>query len=100
MFFAYLPWGVEYCETDFRLNGGRTVKRHILSYPKIIVSKNPRGVGEGEGGGFRYLAHGLISFEEKGEPKRNRTEVPLLTSLTPTARPNRSTKTVEVEYRL
>ena len=32
------------------------------------------------------------AFEEKGEPKRIRTEVPLLTSLTPyTARPNRLT---------
>ena len=31
------------------------------------------------------------TFEEKGEPKQIRTEVPLLTSLTPylTARPNR-----------
>ena len=29
---------------------------------------------------------------EKGEPKQIRTEVPLLTSLTPTARPNRLTK--------
>ena len=72
------------------------LKSHILSYPKITVSKNLRGVGVGG----RYLAHGLISFEEKGEPKRNRTEVPLLTSLTPTARPNRSTKTVEAEHRL
>ena len=27
MFFADLPWGVEYCETDFRLNGGRTVNK-------------------------------------------------------------------------
>ena len=27
MFFAYLPWGVEYCETDFRLNGGRTANK-------------------------------------------------------------------------
>ena len=34
------------------------LKRHILSYPKIIVSKNPPGRGGG-GGGFRYLAHGL-----------------------------------------
>ena len=25
--FAYLPWCVEYCETDFRLNGGRTVNK-------------------------------------------------------------------------
>ena len=24
--FFLFPWGVEYCETDFRLNGGRTVK--------------------------------------------------------------------------
>ena len=31
------------------------------------------------------------TFEEKGEPKQIRTEVPLLTSLT--ARPNRLTKT-------
>ena len=30
-------------------------------------------------------------FEEKGEPKRYRTEVLPLTSLTPTARPNRLT---------
>ena len=22
MFLAYLPWGIEYCETDFRINGG------------------------------------------------------------------------------
>ena len=26
-FFAYLLWGVEYCETDFRLNGGRPVNK-------------------------------------------------------------------------
>ena len=26
------------------------LKRHILSYPKIIVSKNPRGGGGGGGG--------------------------------------------------
>jgi len=32
------------------------------------------------------------TFEERGEPKRIRTEVPLLTSLT--ARPNRLTKTL------
>ena len=25
MFLAYLLWGIEYCETDFRLNGGRPV---------------------------------------------------------------------------
>ena len=24
---AYLPWGVGYCETDLRLNGGRIVNR-------------------------------------------------------------------------
>ena len=38
------------------------LKRHILSYPKIIVSKNPpRGVGGWVVvvGGVRYLAHGL-----------------------------------------
>ena len=29
--------------------------------------------------------------EEKGEPERIRTDVPLLTSLTPSARPNRLT---------
>ena len=33
----------------------------------------------------------ITTFEEKGEPKRIRTEVPLLTSLTLTARPNRFT---------
>ena len=27
MFFAYLQWGVEYCETDLRLNGGRTMNK-------------------------------------------------------------------------
>ena len=27
MFLAYLPWGIEYCETDFRLNGGRPVNK-------------------------------------------------------------------------
>ena len=27
MFFTYLPWGIEYCETDFRLNGGRPVNK-------------------------------------------------------------------------
>ena len=27
MFLAYLPWGVEYCETDFTLNGGRPVNK-------------------------------------------------------------------------
>ena len=27
MFLASLPWGVEYCETDFRLNGGRPVNK-------------------------------------------------------------------------
>ena len=27
MFLAYLPWGMEYCETDFRLNGGRPVNK-------------------------------------------------------------------------
>ena len=38
------------------------LKRHILSYPKITVSKNPpRGWGVGGGGGFRYLAHGLLA---------------------------------------
>ena len=44
------------------------LKRHKLSYPKIIVSKNPpppppphhHGWGGG-GRGFRYLAHGLYS---------------------------------------
>ena len=35
------------------------------------------------------------TFEEKGEPKQIRTEVPLLTSLTLTARPDRLT----VSYR-
>ena len=33
------------------------LKRHILSYPKIIVPKISRGGGGGGGG--RYLAHGL-----------------------------------------
>ena len=39
------------------------LKRHILSYPKIIVSKNTPGGGVGGGGdgGFRYLAHGLTA---------------------------------------
>ena len=32
------------------------LKRYILSYPKIIISKIPQG-----GEGFRYLAHGLSS---------------------------------------
>ena len=27
MFLAYSPWGIEYCETDFRLNGGRPVNK-------------------------------------------------------------------------
>ena len=27
MFLAYLPRGVGYCETDFRLNGGRPVNK-------------------------------------------------------------------------
>ena len=27
MFLAYLPWGIEDCETDFRLNGGRSVNK-------------------------------------------------------------------------
>ena len=27
MFLAYLQWGIEYCETDFRLNGGRLVNK-------------------------------------------------------------------------
>ena len=27
MFLAYLPWGIKYCETDFRLNGGRPVNK-------------------------------------------------------------------------
>ncbi len=27
MFLAYLPWGIEHCETDFRLNGGRPVNK-------------------------------------------------------------------------
>ena len=26
-FSVYIPWGVEYCETDFGLNGGRTVNK-------------------------------------------------------------------------
>ena len=30
MFFAYLPWGIEYCETDFGLNGGRPVNTPAL----------------------------------------------------------------------
>ena len=34
------------------------------------------------------------TFEEKGEAKRIQTEVPLLTSLTPSARPNRLTPAV------
>ena len=25
--FFLFPWGVEYCETDFRLNGGRPVNK-------------------------------------------------------------------------
>ena len=25
--YTHRPWGVEYCETDFRLNGGRTVNK-------------------------------------------------------------------------
>ena len=25
--FFLFPWGVEYCETDFRLNGGRIVNK-------------------------------------------------------------------------
>ena len=36
------------------------LKRHIQSYPKIIVSN--WGGGGGGGGGFRYLAHGLMSL--------------------------------------
>ena len=35
-------------------------------------------------------------FEEKGEPKRDRTEVLPLTSLTPTARPDRLTERIAV----
>ena len=27
MFLAHLPWGIEYFETDFRLNGGRLVNK-------------------------------------------------------------------------
>ena len=27
MFLVYLPWGIEYCETEFRLNGGRPVNK-------------------------------------------------------------------------
>ena len=27
MFVAYLPWGIEYCGTDFRLNGGRPMNK-------------------------------------------------------------------------
>ena len=27
MFLAYLPWGIEHCEIDFRLNGGRPVNK-------------------------------------------------------------------------
>ena len=42
------------------------LKRHVLSYPKIIVSKNLGGGGGGGGGaggvGFQYLANGLIAF--------------------------------------
>ena len=36
MFFAYLPWGVEYCETDFTLNGGRPVNKPA---PAAVLGK-------------------------------------------------------------
>ena len=34
MFLAYLPWGIEYCETDFRLNGPRTIRSFKYSVRK------------------------------------------------------------------
>ena len=36
MFLADLPWGIEYCETDFRLNGGRTVNKTV---PVAVLGK-------------------------------------------------------------
>ena len=36
MFLAYLPWGTEYCETDFRLNGGRPVNKPA---PAVVLWK-------------------------------------------------------------
>ena len=29
MFLAYLPFGIEYCETDFRLNGDQWIRQHL-----------------------------------------------------------------------
>ena len=36
MFLADLPWGIEYCETDFRLNGGRSVNKPA---PAVVLWK-------------------------------------------------------------
>lgn len=53
------------------------------------------GGGEGRGGGGispkanHEKKVSRLADEEKGVPKLNRTQVPLLTNLTATARPNR-----------
>ena len=44
-----------------------------------------------DGQSHRILSTNYKLFEEKGEPKRYRTEVLPLTNLTPTARPTRLT---------
>ena len=39
MFLAYLPCGVEYCETDFKLNGGRPVNKPAPTSVLLSASK-------------------------------------------------------------
>ena len=69
------------------------LKRHILSYPKIIASKNPRGWGWGGGGGFRYLAHGLKNkWVDKDLSKSLKKKCIEQNTVTGIAQKNRTTK--------
>ena len=64
---CYIPSQIIPKSRVVHLADKQILKRHILSYPKIIVSKNPppggRGGGARERGGFRYLAHGLYPLK-------------------------------------
>ena len=48
---CYAPYQIIPKSRVVHLADKQLLKRHILSYPKIIVSKNPPGRGGGVGGG-------------------------------------------------
>ena len=54
MFLAYLPWSIEYCETDFMLNGGRPVNK---SAPTAVLWKYFIEVGK-----YVHFCKRLLNF--------------------------------------